>query len=147
MTGARKCTSINGQCIQRIRKLHIVMLSYLPISGNSYEIISTWITFQVCQAHREICSFLRKRMSVPTEIKKKPSVLQLHESLVSPISQFVSILFRSEWILQRKNFTNLLRLNWNIFIHLHNSFLGETSFNTHQKTIAVPRYSHDTVFH
>ena len=32
------------------------------------------------------------------------------------------------------------------FYILYNSFLGETPLNTHQKTIAVPRHGHDTVF-
>ena len=42
---------------------------------------------------------------------------------------------------------NLIRLTCNIFINFHDSFLGETPLNTHQKTIAVPRYGHDAVFH
>ena len=42
---------------------------------------------------------------------------------------------------------NLLRLNLNIFLPFYNSTLGETSVNTHQKTIAVPSYSHDAVLH
>ena len=42
---------------------------------------------------------------------------------------------------------NLLRLNWDIFLYFCDTFLGETPLNTHQKTIAVPRYSHGTVFH
>ena len=41
---------------------------------------------------------------------------------------------------------NLLRLNIR-FLYFYDTFLGETPLNTHQKTIAVPRYSHDTVFH
>ena len=42
---------------------------------------------------------------------------------------------------------NLLRLNWENFLYSYNSFLGETRLDTHQKVMAVPRYSHDTVFH
>ena len=42
---------------------------------------------------------------------------------------------------------NLLRLNWNVFIYFYNSYLRETPLITHQKTIVVPRYSHDTGFH
>ena len=42
---------------------------------------------------------------------------------------------------------NLLHLNWDTFLYFYDTFLGETPLNTHQKTIAVPRYSHDTVFH
>ena len=32
-------------------------------------------------------------------------------------------------------------------IYFHYFFLGVTPLNTHQKTIALPRYSHGTVFH
>ena len=42
---------------------------------------------------------------------------------------------------------NLIQLNWNIFLYFYDSFLGEATRNIHQKTIAVPRYSHGTVFH
>ena len=42
---------------------------------------------------------------------------------------------------------NLLRLNWNIFLYFYTYFLEQTPLNTHQKTITVPKYSHDTVFH
>ena len=42
---------------------------------------------------------------------------------------------------------NLLQLNLSIFQTFYNSFLGKTSLNNHQKTMAVPRYSYDTVFH
>ena len=33
------------------------------------------------------------------------------------------------------------------FKYFQNSFLGETPLNSDQKTIAVPRYGHDTAFH
>ena len=40
---------------------------------------------------------------------------------------------------------NLLHLNWDTFLYFYDTFLGETPLNTHQKTIAVPRYSHDSI--
>ena len=42
---------------------------------------------------------------------------------------------------------NLIQLNWNIFIYFYKSFLGETPLSANQKTIAVPRYGHDTVLY
>ena len=42
---------------------------------------------------------------------------------------------------------NQRQLNWNIPLYFYDSILGETALNTHQKTTAVPRYDHDTVFH
>ena len=41
----------------------------------------------------------------------------------------------------------LLRLNRNICLYFYGSFLGEDPVDTYQKTVAVPRYSHATVFH
>ena len=42
---------------------------------------------------------------------------------------------------------NQRQLNWNIPLYFYDSILGETALNTNQKTTAVPRYDHDTVFH
>ena len=38
-----------------------------------------------------------------------------------------------------------VELEYSIFSHI--SFLGEIPLKTHQKTIPLPRYGQDTVFH
>ena len=120
-------TSTNGQCNQRIKKLQIVILS-------SYE-----EPFEAVRTRPQICSFSHNWMFVSSEIKKN--------WFAAWISRFINQLIHIHFIpfsmnIRKKNLDEPA-----IFLCFYNSFLGETPRNTHQKTIAIPRFSHDTVSH
>ena len=54
----------------------------------------------------------------------------------------------TSWLsIMKKNFMNLLRLNFNVVLYFYDFFLGGFPPNTSQKMIVALRYSHATVFH
>ena len=54
----------------------------------------------------------------------------------------------TSWLsIMKKNFVNLLRLNFNVVLYFYDFFLGGFPPNTSQKAIVALRYSHATVFH
>ena len=116
--------------------------SYLPVSGNYHLNKPLKLSRLHCNFaffHVTGCLFPRKSR------KSSPHCscmnLLLHHKLIC-------ICFILFWMnIIKKGLYEYMRFNWNIFKYFYNSFLGESPRNTHQKTIAVPRYGHGTLFH
>ena len=115
---------------------------YLPVSDN-YHLNKP---LRLSRIHRKFAFFHVTRCLFPRKSRKSSPHCSCMNLLLH--HKLICICFILFWMnIIKKELYEYIRFNWNIFIYFYNSFLGESPLNTHQKTIAVPRYGHDTLFH